>query len=242
MVARPVAVAIVAAEVAASDERHRLLEMNAPALQIPAAPGYRWLPGHFDAAAQRALLAEVLAIVAQAPLYRPTMPGSGKALSVRMTNAGPLGWMTDRKGYRYQPTHPVTGRPWPPIPETLLALWRTATGYGAPPEACLVNHYDAEARLGLHRDADELDVAAPVLSVSLGDAALFRIGGPKRSDPTQSMKLSSGDVVVLGGEARHCFHGVDRIFPGTSRLLDGTPFEAGRVNLTLRRVTVPTVT
>lgn len=209
-------------------------------LALPAAPGFRWLPGRFDPAAQRSLLAEVLAIVAAAPLYRPEMPGSGKALSVRMTNCGPLGWMTDREGgYRYQATHPVTGRPWPPIPETLLALWREATGYPVPPEACLVNHYDAAARLGLHRDADELDAAAPVLSVSLGDDALFRIGGPKRGDPTQSLRLSSGDVVVLGGEARHCFHGVDRIHPGTSRLLAGTPFEGGRVNLTLRRVTVP---
>lgn len=210
------------------------------ALSLPGTPGFRWLAGRFDPAGQRALLAEVLAVVAEAPLYRPAMPGSGKALSVRMTNCGPLGWVTDREGgYRYQPTHPVTGRPWPAIPETLLALWRETTGYAAPPEACLVNHYDAAARLGLHRDADELDVAAPVLSVSLGDDALFRIGGPRRKDPTQSLKLSSGDVVVLGGAARHCFHGVDRIFPGTSRLLAGTPFEGGRVNLTLRRVTLP---
>lgn len=213
--------------------------MTAAALQLPAAPGFRWLPGHFDPAAQRALLAEVVSAVAASPLYRPAMPGSGKALSVRMTNCGPLGWVTDRDGgYRYQPAHPVTGRPWPAIPDTLLKLWRETTGYPAPPEACLVNHYDADARLGLHRDSDELDVAAPVLSVSLGDAALFRIGGPKRSDPTQSLKLASGDVVVLGGEARHCFHGVDRIYPGTSRLLAGTPFAAGRVNLTLRRVTL----
>lgn len=216
-------------------------DLPGAALTLPAAPGFRWLPGYFGPAAQRALLAEVLEIVAAAPLYRPAMPGSGKALSVRMTNAGPLGWVTDRDGgYRYQPTHPVTGRPWPPIPETLLRLWRDTTGYPAPPEACLVNHYDAEARLGLHRDADELDVAAPVLSVSLGDDALFRIGGAKRGDRTQSLRLSSGDVVVLAGESRHAFHGIDRIHPGTSRLLDGTPFVAGRVNLTLRRVTLPT--
>jgi alkylated DNA repair protein (DNA oxidative demethylase) len=214
--------------------------MTAAVLQLPTAPGFRWLPGYFDPAAQRVLLAEVAAIVAASPLYRPAMPGSGKALSVRMTNLGTLGWVTDREGgYRYQPTHPVTGEPWPAIPETLLALWRDLTGYPAPPEACLVNHYAADARLGLHRDADELDVAAPVLSVSLGDAALFRIGGPNRGDPTQSLKLTSGDIVVLGGAARHCFHGVDRIYPGTSRLLAGTPFESGRVNLTLRRVTVP---
>jgi len=209
-------------------------------MALPAAPGFRWLPGCLDPAAQRSLLAAVLAVVADAPLYRPAMPGSGKALSVRMTNCGPLGWMTDRNGgYRYQATHPETGRPWPPIPALLLDLWRGLTGYAADPEACLVNHYDAAARLGLHRDADERDTAAPVLSVSLGDTALFRIGGPQRNDPTQSLKLASGDVVVLGGAARHSFHGVDRILPGSSRLLAGTPFESGRVNLTLRRVTLP---
>jgi len=201
--------------------------------------GLRLLPGYYDAAAQRALLAEVLAVIAAAPLYRPSMPRSGKALSVRMTNCGPLGWVSDRAGYRYRPTHPETGRPWPPIPQSLLALWREVTGYGVDPEACLVNHYDAAARLGLHRDADEADQGAPVLSVSLGDQALFRIGGPQRSDPTQSLTLCSGDVVLLAGEARHAFHGIDRIQPGTSRLLAGTPLEAGRLNLTLRRVTLP---
>jgi alkylated DNA repair protein (DNA oxidative demethylase) len=209
-------------------------------LSLPAVPGFRLLPGCLDPAAQQALLTEVLAIIAEAPLYRPAMPGSGKALSVRMTNCGPLGWMTDREGgYRYQATHPVTGHAWPPIPQSLLTLWRAVTGYPADPEACLVNHYDAGARLGLHRDADEEDAAAPVLSVSLGDRARFRMGGRKRGDPTQSLTLSSGDVVVLAGEARHCFHGIDRIHPGTSRLLAGTPLEAGRLNLTLRRVTRP---
>lgn len=209
-------------------------------LTLPAAPGFRLLPGCLDPPAQRALLAEVLAVIAEAPLYRPSMPGSGKALSVRMTNCGPLGWMTDREGgYRYQATHPLTGQAWPPIPESLLALWRAVTDYPTDPEACLVNHYDAEARLGLHRDADEEDAAAPVLSVSLGDRALFRIGGRKRGDPTQSLTLSSGDVVVLAGAARHAFHGIDRIHPGTSRLLAGTPVGGGRLNLTLRRVTRP---
>jgi alkylated DNA repair protein (DNA oxidative demethylase) len=207
-------------------------------LKLAEAPGFRLLPGHFDPAAQRALLAEVVAAIGRAPLYHATMPKSGRPMTVAMTNCGPLGWVSDRGGYRYQATHPLTAQPWPPIPVSLLALWREATGYAADPEACLVNHYGPEAKLGLHRDADEADQSAPVLSVSLGDSALFRIGGPQRSDPTQSLRLASGDVVVLGGAARQCFHGVDRIYPGTSRLLAGTPLEGGRLNLTLRRVTL----
>lgn len=197
--------------------------------------GLRLLPGHLDPAQQRELLAAVEAVIAAAPLYRPTMPKDGKPFSVRMTNAGPLGWVSDRAGYRYQATHPDTGRPWPAIPPALLRLWEALTGYPAPPEACLVNCYDAGARMGLHRDADEAARDAPVLSVSLGDTALFRIGGPARRGPARSFRLASGDVLLLGGGARHCFHGVDRILGGSSRLLPG----GGRINLTLRRVTPP---
>jgi alkylated DNA repair protein (DNA oxidative demethylase) len=193
-------------------------------------------PQRLDHKAQTALLAEIRRIIAQSPLYTPTMPRSGKPMSVRMTNCGPLGWVTDQqRGYRYQATHPVTGAPWPPLPPMLLALWDEVAGYHAPPEACLVNYYDAEARMGLHQDKDEQDFAAPVLSVSLGDAALFRVGGKTRKGPTQSFELRSGDVVVLAGEDRLAFHGIDRVLPGTSDLLA----EGGRFNLTLRRVTTP---
>ncbi len=163
------------------------------------------------------------------------MPRSGRPLSVRMCNLGPLGWVSDRAGYRYQPHHPDTGRPWPPLPRALLDLWQAEAGYPHPPEACLVNLYRDGARMGLHQDRDERDLAAPVLSVSLGDDALFRVGGRGRRDPTRSFVLRSGDVVVLGGEARLAFHGVDRTLPGTSPLLSG----GGRINLTLRRVTRP---
>lgn len=163
------------------------------------------------------------------------MPRTGKPFSVRMTNCGTLGWVSDRSGYRYQPFHPVTGAPWPAIPSALLALWRDISGYPHDPEACLVNFYDLDARMGLHRDEDERERAAPVVSVSLGDTCLFRVGGVQRTDPTRSVKLSSGDVVVLGGESRLAFHGVDRIYPGTSTLLA----QGGRINLTLRRVTKP---
>jgi len=117
----------------------------------------------------------------------------------------------------------------------LLEIWQAVSDYAHPPQACLVNFYEPSARMGLHQDRDEEDFDAPVVSVSLGDTAVFRVGGLDRKSPTQSIKLQSGDVVVLGGEARLCFHGVDRILPGTSALLK----DGGRINLTLRRVTRP---
>ena len=196
----------------------------------------QYLPERLDPAAQSALLAALRKILADAPLFTPTMPGSGRPMSVRMTNCGPLGWITDKDGgYRYQATHPVTGRPWPEIPALLLSLWSEVSGYKAPPEACLVNCYFGSGKMGLHQDKDEVDFAAPVLSVSLGDTAIFRVGGRARKDPTRSLELKSGDVVVLDGEDRLAYHGVDRILPGSSDLLQ----EGGRFNLTLRRVTEP---
>jgi alkylated DNA repair protein (DNA oxidative demethylase) len=185
---------------------------------------------------QVAVLGALRTIIAEAPLFTPTMPRSGKPMSVRMTNCGPLGWVTDKeRGYRYQATHPVTGRPWPAMPQMLLDLWDEVARYPAPPEACLVNYYSGTARMGLHQDRDEEDFDAPVVSVSLGDTAIFRAGGRSRRDPTRTYELRSGDVVVLGGEERLAFHGIDRILPGTSDLLA----EGGRLNLTLRRVTKP---
>ncbi len=193
-------------------------------------------PGFFDRAAQEELLTQLRAAVAVAPLFTPAMPRTGKPFSVRMTNLGRLGWVSDReRGYRYQPTHPVTGQPWPALPDMLLALWRAVAGYPHPPEACLVNFYAATAKMGLHQDRDEAALEAPVVSVSLGDAALFRIGGPQRGGKTQSVKLESGDVFVFGGPARLSYHGIDRLYPGTSTLLK----DGGRINLTLRRVTRP---
>ncbi len=196
----------------------------------------RLAPGYFSAAQQAALVEEVLALAAAAPFVTPRLPRTGAAMSVVQTNFGPLGWVTDQAlGYRYEPAHPETGAPWPPIPDVLLELWRAVADYGAPPEACLVNLYRGGARMGLHLDADEAARDAPVVSVSLGDTAVFRIGGPRRQDPTRSFRLASGDVVVLSGPSRHFHHGVDRVLAGTSRLLPG----GGRLNLTLRRVTPP---
>ncbi|MFC4725941.1 alpha-ketoglutarate-dependent dioxygenase AlkB [Glycocaulis abyssi] len=197
--------------------------------------GFILLPGYFDRAAQESLLADVLAGIDAAPLYQPSMPRTGAPLSVQMSNFGPLGWIADRKGYRYEPVHPVTGRSWPPLPQALLELWNAVSGWPQPPQACLVNIYGPDARMGLHIDADEDARNAPVVSISLGDRARFRLGGPERKSPTRSMVLSSGDVVVLGGASRRFYHGVDRIYPGTSTLLP-EPFAPGRINLTLRRV------
>lgn len=189
-----------------------------------------------DSVAQAGLLREVRTIIGEAPLYVPTMPRSGRPMSVRMTNAGALGWVTDKEGgYRYQAVHPHTGAPWPQIPKRLLDLWTELADYPHPPEACLVNYYADAARMGLHQDRDEDDFDAPVLSVSLGDSAVFRVGGTTRKGPSRTVELKSGDVVVLGGADRLAYHGVDRVLPGTSGLLD----EGGRFNLTLRRVTKP---
>lgn len=195
-----------------------------------------YFPKKLNARAQTALLGDIRAIIGKAPLFVPTMPRSGTPMSVRMTNAGALGWVTDKtRGYRYQATHPETGVPWPAIPETLLALWTALADYPHPPEACLINYYSGGAKMGLHQDRDEEDFTAPVLSVSLGDAAIFRVGGTTRKAPSRTLELQSGDVVVLGGADRLAYHGVDRVLSSTSGLLE----EGGRFNLTLRRVTKP---
>jgi alkylated DNA repair protein (DNA oxidative demethylase) len=195
----------------------------------------RIFPGYLDRPAQEALAAAIAEVIRQAPLYAPRMPNSGSAFSVRMTNCGPLGWVSDQRGYRYQPQHPVTGAPWPPMPPILLAAWDELAGYPHPPEACLINVYAPTARMGLHQDRDEHDFAAPVVSLSLGQTCLFRLGGTTRRDPTRSFRLASGDALVLGGHSRLAFHGVDRIIPGTSTLLP----DDSRINLTLRRVNKP---
>jgi DNA oxidative demethylase len=199
------------------------------------ATGLRLYPAYLDRRRQAELLADIRAALAAAPLYTPRMPKSGRPMSVRMSNCGPLGWISDEAGYRYEPAHPTTGRPWPPMPAALLTLWNDLGGYPHPPEACLINFYGPAAKMGLHQDRDEQDFDAPVVSLSLGDSCLFRVGGRQRSDPTSSFRLGSGDALVLGGSERLAFHGVDRIYPGTSTLLA----EGGRINLTLRRVTRP---
>jgi alkylated DNA repair protein (DNA oxidative demethylase) len=191
--------------------------------------GFRFWPGALSASAQSDLLAEVLAAAEQAPFYRPVTPG-GRPFSVEMTGLGPFGWVSDRGGYRYQSTHPATGAPWPPMPEALLSLWTDLTGWPEPPDACLINLYRSGAKMGLHQDLDEQDHSAPVLSVSLGDTAVFRIGAAG-GGPTKTVRLASGDVCALTGPARLARHGIDRLIAGSSTLIPG----GGRINLTLRR-------
>ena len=197
--------------------------------------GLRIYPGRLDCSEQARIVAALDTVLAAAPLYTPRMPKSGRPFTVRMSNCGRLGWVSDEAGYRYQETHPETGRPWPPIPDVLIAMWSELAQYPHPPQACLMNFYGPAAKMGLHQDRDEEEFAAPVVSLSLGDTCLFRVGGLNRGDGSRSFRLSSGDALVLGGNARLAFHGVDRIYPGTSRLLA----EGGRINLTLRRVTRP---
>ena len=194
---------------------------------VPLGPA-RYFPGFLDGPAQQALVADVRSIVKAVPLFRPETRW-GKPMSVRMTSAGTVGWVSDRRGYRYEPAHPK-GIAWPAIPERVLEIWRATTGADRDPDTCLINYYDENARMGFHQDKDETDAAWPVVSISLGDDALFRIGGTDRTDKTQSQWLSSGDVVVLDGPARLAYHGIDRVRSGSSSLLP----KGGRINLTLR--------
>ncbi len=226
-------------------------------------PGVYYYPEYFSRPEQAALRDEIMNHAKVLGWFQPVLPRWGTPFSVKMLNFGSLGWVSDKSGYRYQSTHPDTGAVWPPIPVNMLSLWhimrsrfdksasnRDKCHSGNPasgsdtqhqrfdnPEACLINYYGPAAKMGLHQDKDEQDLEAPVVSVSLGDTAMFRIGTTERNGPVQSLKLRSGDVLVFGGPARLAFHGISRIYPGTSALLP----EGGRLNLTLRRVTKPTV-
>jgi DNA oxidative demethylase len=192
--------------------------------------GFQIWPGYLDADAQAAMVAEVRGVVQAAPLVAPITPG-GRQMSVRMTAAGRVGWVSDRQGYRYATSHP-SGVQWPPVPPSVLAVWQAVTGLSRPPDCCLVNWYGEGAKMGLHQDKDEADFSWPVLSISLGDEALFRMGGKDRAEGTQSLWLRSGDVLVMAGAARLAWHGIDRVRHGSSRLLP----QGGRINLTCRVV------
>lgn len=193
--------------------------------------GFDVYPGYLDRPAQEALVDDIRGIVTAAPLFSPETRW-GKKMSVRMTSAGQFGWISDRSGYRYARQHP-NGAAWPPIPVRVLNIWKDLADSARLPECCLINWYGEGARMGLHQDRDEADFGFPVLSVSLGDEGLFRIGSEMRKGPTESLWLRSGDVVVMGGAARLTHHGVDRIRFGSSTLLP----QGGRINLTLRVVT-----
>ena len=200
-------------------------EGNPTALEMN---GAKVFPGFLDPAAQSGLVAAVRTVVFRAPLFHPET-AAGRKMSVRMTSAGALGWVSDRGGYRYQTRHP-NGAPWPAIPEDVLKIWRKISQSDRDPDCCLVNFYSGDARMGLHQDRDEAEFGWPVVSISLGDDGLFRIATPEGRSPSRSVWLKSGDVVVLSGAARLAYHGIDRIKPGTSSLLQN----GGRLNLTLR--------
>ncbi len=188
-------------------------------------------PGFLDQDMQGSMLADIRNVVRAAPLFRPTTK-RGQPMSVRMTAAGTFGWYSDHRGYRYESCHP-SGCAWPPIPVSVLNVWRAVSDVSETPQCCLVNFYDANAKMGLHQDRDEARLDLPVVSISLGDDALFRVGGTQRGGKTKSIWLKSGDVAVLVGAARLAYHGIDRVRFGSAPLLPS----GGRINLTLRVVT-----
>lgn len=192
--------------------------------------GFDLFKGYLSPEDQRAVVDDIREVLREVPLVQPVTP-SGKPMSVRMSAAGRLGWITDRKGYRYAPEHP-SGTAWPAIPARIATIWTKVTGLTRMPDCCLINWYGSDAKMGMHQDADEGDFSWPVLSISLGDEALFRMGNTERGGRTESVWLSSGDVVVMGGEARLKYHGIDRVKHGSSALLKN----GGRINLTLRVV------
>lgn len=192
--------------------------------------GFEIHKAYLDPVMQKEIVEDLRGVLRTAPLYRPDTP-YGKPMRVRMSSAGRLGWFSDKRGYRYVSEHP-NGRPWPPIPNRVLEIWRDLVSAERVPDCCLINYYDEQARMGLHQDKDEADFSWPVLSISLGDEALFRMGNITRGGKTESVWLASGDVVWMGGDARLTYHGVDRIRFGSSNLLP----KGGRINLTLRVV------
>jgi alkylated DNA repair protein (DNA oxidative demethylase) len=179
------------------------------------------------------LLAAIEAVAAEAPFRHMVTPG-GFTMSVAMTTCGTAGWVTDRKGYRYSPTDPLSGKPWPAMPAPFQALAAAAAaeaGYpGFQPDSCLINRYEPGTKLSLHQDQDEEDFSQPIVSVSLGLPATFLFGGPKRADPTAKFPLVHGDVAVWGGPSRLFFHGVATLKDGHHPLLGRK-----RINLTFRR-------
>jgi DNA oxidative demethylase len=204
----------------------------------PFPPGFHYLAGYLDQDAQLKVLADVEGILKDAPLFEQKMPRTGAALSVRTSNAGDYGWVTDRDhGYRYQQTHPITGRRWPQIPRRLLKIWADTTGEDEACNLCLINFYDEQAKLGVHQDKGDSSLAAPVVSISLGDDATFVFGSDPRKSALRRLELRSGDIVWFGGLSRLIHHGVEGIRPDTSTLLKHAGFrQSGRINLTLRRI------
>jgi DNA oxidative demethylase len=198
----------------------------------PIAPQAVVLP-EFATAGADALYAQLQELLAQSPWRHMLTPG-GQRMSVAMTNCGRAGWVSDRAGYRYQSSDPQSGRPWPQMPKSWATLASNAAAHagfaGFVPDACLINRYEPGARLSLHQDRNERDFSAPVVSVSLGLAALFLFGGARREDPVRRVPLFHGDVVAWGGSQRLAFHGVQPLAEGEHAVTGRC-----RINLTFRR-------
>lgn len=184
--------------------------------------------GLLQRADQTRMLDDLRDLARTAPFRQYQTPG-GKTMSVRMSGAGTTSWIADRGGYRYDPRQP-DGQPWPDIPASVTDIWHRVAKVDRDPDACLVNFYGEGTKMGMHQDKDEASFDWPVVSISLGDEALFRVGQTTRGGPTQSLWLQSGDVALLSGAARLAYHGIDRIKFGSSTLLP----DGGRINVTLR--------
>lgn len=200
-------------------------------------PGAHHWPGGLSLCKQSQILDDIQKVLSAAPAFRPRLR-NGVPMINTLTNCGALGWLSDEKGYRYEPCHPKTGKAWPPIPDSVLTIARMAAEEigvrGFEPDACLVNVYARGGKLNLHRDEDEADKRWPIISLSFGSDAIFVLGGPKRADPVQTISLHSGDVLALHGPSRMRFHGVRRL-EGSSPIAHPVLPEGGRINLTLRR-------
>lgn len=214
-----------------SDRTADLFATSAPGIEALAADAV--VLRAFALATADALWQHVLAVAARSPWRHMITPG-GKPMAVETTNCGHLGWISDRRGYRYEAVDPLTGQAWPALPADIAQLAATASqAAGLPPlvpDACLINRYFAGVGMGLHQDRDEQDLSAPIVSVSLGLPARFRFGGPQRGGPTRSVLLHHGDVVAWGGISRLAFHAITPLRPGHHPLTGSC-----RVNLTLRK-------
>ena len=191
--------------------------------------GFEYYPEYLSQLEADHLLKIILNLANKSQFFVPKMPKTGKDFSVKMTNFGDFGWVSDKeKGYRYQNFHPITKEKWPKIPKEILNIWKKITKLNVKPDCCLVNFYNFGSKMGLHIDNDEKDFDFPVLSISLGASALFRYGGKIRKNPTKSVKLHHGDVMILKNESRLIYHGIDRIYQSKN-------FDF-RLNLTLRKI------
>lgn len=216
-----------------------LFENNTPAIQeiLPEV----WLLKNYTAQIESAILQNLANVINQAPL-RHMMTPMGFSMSAAMTNCGALGWVSDRKGYRYDALDPNTSQSWPLMPDSFIGLAKqaaSATGFNDfVPDACLINRYKVGASMGLHQDKNEVDFNQPIVSVSLGLSAVFLFGGAKRAEKTFKVALQHGDVLVWGGKARLNFHGILPIKASSPSNLNAQQdyyLNQHRVNLTFRK-------